>query len=132
MNRVEKLLNDIELAAKKLEISVEDAVAILLGTSSTHKVVQTHVAVENPTVSGATPNSPTPSISTISAATPTPVAPSAETVVSNSANPTSSGPADASAGAESQAGAGIIESGSSGEAATEAQNKAAAGAQIED
>ena len=39
MSRVQDILNRIELVAKKLEMSIEDAVAILEGKHPTHTVV---------------------------------------------------------------------------------------------
>ena len=130
-SRVQEILNRIELVAKKLEMSIEDAVSILEGRHPTHTVVQKYKEVEsnnteNPTASGATSSSPTPSTLTASAATPTPAAPSAVTLAANSNPPTTSGPADASAGASGQQAAGSIASG--GEAEIAAQNQAATGA----
>lgn len=44
MSRMTDVLNDLELAAKKLGISIEDAVLILMGKHPTHCVVQAHAA----------------------------------------------------------------------------------------
>ena len=51
-SRVAEVLNRIELIAKKLEMSVEDAISILEGKHPTHVVVQKYKEVENPTTSG--------------------------------------------------------------------------------
>jgi hypothetical protein len=57
MNKVEALLNRIELTAKKLEMSVDDAISVLEGRHPTHIVVQKYKDVlsssnANPTSSG--------------------------------------------------------------------------------
>ena len=46
MSRATEVLNDLELAAKKLGMSIEEAVSILLGKHPTHVVVQAHKAAE--------------------------------------------------------------------------------------
>lgn len=48
MSRATDVLNDLELAAKKLGMSIEEAVSILLGTHKTHVVVQQHAAEPQP------------------------------------------------------------------------------------
>src|ERR1700679_3969306 len=91
-NRFQTVMNDLELAAKKLEISIEDAVAILLGKHPTHQVTTKplpSVNTENATV---TPAKPTPGEG------------------GTLANPISSTAADASVAAQNQQAAGSTES----------------------
>ena len=42
MSRASDVLNELELAAKKLGMSIEEAVSILMGNHPTHVVVQQH------------------------------------------------------------------------------------------
>jgi hypothetical protein len=46
MSRIQEVINSLELAAKKLGMSVEEAVSILLGKHPTHVVVQAHAQTE--------------------------------------------------------------------------------------
>jgi hypothetical protein len=105
-NRLQEVMNGLELAAKKLEISIEDAVDILLGKHPTHCVTPKPLpkvnveAWESDTAEGAAETNSTPSAS----------APSA--VSSEVGNPTStSTTVGASVAAENQSAAGSTVSG---------------------
>ncbi len=116
MSRLNDIINRLELIAKKMEMSIEDAVAVLEGKHPTHVVVQKYKEVEgqaeNPTASGATSSSQTNSTSTASPVTPTPPAPSAGTnAASETGNATDSGSAAAS-GAQINQGAAASTAGS--------------------
>lgn len=45
MSRLSDAINRLELVAKKMEMSIEEALSVLEGGSITHKVVQTHELV---------------------------------------------------------------------------------------
>lgn len=56
MSRASDVLNDLEIAAHKLGMSVEEAVSVLIGKHPTHGVVQVHAA--DPKVPAADPKVP--------------------------------------------------------------------------
>jgi hypothetical protein len=49
LSRTQAIMNRIELVAKKLGMTIEDAVSILEGKHDTHAITQKYRAVENPT-----------------------------------------------------------------------------------